>query len=73
MNLVSQVMGCTVLDAQLRKAHSSVHIFGHSHLRVDSVKAGVRYKQHALGSRATHTRGSGRTGLNTGLRVREVG
>eukprot|EP00959_Pyramimonas_sp_CCMP1952_P058031 1211239-Pyramimonas_sp.AAC.1 len=42
-------MGCTELDAQVRRLRSQVHIFGHSHLNVDSTVQGVRYVQAALG------------------------
>lgn len=40
---------CTPLDAQLRQAESSVHVFGHTHIQSDVVIDGVRYVQHALG------------------------
>ena len=41
----STVMGCTQLDEQLRSCGSNMHVFGHSHLPVDTVVDGVRYVQ----------------------------
>ncbi len=37
------VMGSLRIDAQLRGARSTVHVFGHSHMDVDRVIDGVRY------------------------------
>lgn len=43
-----EVAVCAPLDAQLRRAGSSVHVFGHSHIDCDRVIDGVRYVQNAL-------------------------
>jgi hypothetical protein len=39
-------MGCAQLDVQLRQCGSNVHVFGHSHLPVDTEVEGVRYIQY---------------------------
>eukprot|EP00808_Paulinella_micropora_P013457 g61778.t1 len=46
-----RVMGAPQLDAQIRRLRSRVHVYGHSHLQGDLCIEGVRYVQHALGSR----------------------
>ncbi|KAL8450867.1 hypothetical protein Emag_002973 [Eimeria magna] len=46
---LAYVMGSTRIDEQLREAGSSLHVFGHSHLNVDTRIEGVRYVQHSLG------------------------
>ena len=46
-------MGDPKVDLQLRALGSRVHVFGHSHLDVDSEVDGVRYVQHALGNNRT--------------------
>lgn len=43
-----KVVGCTGLDEQIRALGSSVHVFGHSHIRCDRVIEGVRYVQYSL-------------------------
>ncbi|HEX6750377.1 MAG TPA: metallophosphoesterase [Longimicrobium sp.] len=52
------VAGSEEIDAQLRRAGSSVHVFGHTHIPDDRVIGGVRYVQNHL--RAS---GSGEGGL----------
>jgi predicted phosphodiesterase len=42
------VAGCAGLDAQLRRAGSRTHVFGHSHIDCDQEIEGVRYVQNAL-------------------------
>ncbi|HEV2149738.1 MAG TPA: metallophosphoesterase [Longimicrobiaceae bacterium] len=42
------VAGCAELDAQLRRAGSRVHVFGHSHIDCDREIEGIRYVQNAL-------------------------
>jgi predicted phosphodiesterase len=43
-----KVAGCAVLDEQIRRLGSSIHVFGHSHISCDRVIDGVRYVQHSL-------------------------
>jgi len=43
-----RVAGCAALDAQLRRAGSRLHVFGHTHIDSDTVLGGVRYVQNAL-------------------------
>lgn len=43
-----RVAGCAALDAQLRRAGSCLHVFGHTHIDCDTVLDGVRYVQNAL-------------------------
>jgi len=50
---LEKVMGDPLVDKQLRAAGSVLHVFGHSHLNVDTVVDGVRYVQHALGNHRT--------------------
>jgi hypothetical protein len=42
-------MGCTELDLQIQRLKSSVHIFGHSHLNIDTTIGATRYVQSVLG------------------------
>lgn len=44
-----KVAGSPRLERQLRAAGADLHVFGHSHIRVDEVIDGVRYVQHSLG------------------------
>lgn len=46
---MERFMGCNEIDRQARAAGSSLHVFGHSHLKVDKTISGVRYVQCALG------------------------
>eukprot|EP00976_Prorocentrum_cordatum_P096424 1190561-Prorocentrum_minimum.AAC.2 len=49
---IGRVMGCRELGAQLDSldnAQGRVHVFGHSHLNIDTVIAKVRYVQFSLG------------------------
>lgn len=43
-----KVAGCTGIDEQIRRLHSRIHIFGHSHISCDRVIDGVRYIQNPL-------------------------
>ncbi|MGH9916018.1 MAG: metallophosphoesterase family protein [Pyrinomonadaceae bacterium] len=43
-----KVAGSSVLEEQIRKLQSSVHVFGHSHIDCDKVIDGIRYVQNAL-------------------------
>jgi predicted phosphodiesterase len=43
-----KVVGCTGLDEQIRALGSSLHVFGHSHIRYDKVIDGIRYVQYSL-------------------------
>lgn len=42
-------VGTVELDAQLRRANSKLHIFGHTHINTTDEYDGVRYMQNALG------------------------
>jgi len=44
-----KVAGGPRIETQLRAAGADIHVFGHSHIRVDEVIDGVRYVQHCLG------------------------
>ncbi len=46
---ISLVVGCAELDAQIRQLGSSVHVFGHTHMNIDSNIGKVRYVQNAFG------------------------
>lgn len=46
---LEKLMGCTELGEVVTKLAPRVHIFGHSHLRVDMTINGTRYVQRALG------------------------
>jgi predicted phosphodiesterase len=43
-----KVAGSAALDEQIRRLGSSIHVFGHSHIRCDRVIDGVRYVQYSL-------------------------
>jgi len=43
-----KVAGTPRLERQLRAAGADIHVFGHSHIRLDEVIDGVRYVQHSL-------------------------
>lgn len=45
-----KVSGSKVIEAQLRRLKSSVHVFGHTHLAMDMHLDGVRYVNWPLGS-----------------------
>ena len=44
-----RVAGCTSIEGQIRALQAGVHVFGHSHIRVDQVIDAVRYVHHGLG------------------------
>ncbi len=44
-----KVAGSTVVEKQLRRLGSELHVFGHSHIAWDETIDGVRYRQHQLG------------------------
>lgn len=43
-----KVSGCAPLDGQIRRLKSTIHVFGHSHIKTDRVIDGVRYVNNAL-------------------------
>lgn len=45
---LARVSGCAPLDGQIRRLHSTTHVFGHSHINIDRVIDGVRYVNNAL-------------------------
>jgi len=45
---LGKVAGCDLLENQIRKLQSIIHVFGHSHINRDCVIDGVRYIQNAL-------------------------
>ncbi|WNO11147.1 metallophosphoesterase [Teredinibacter sp. KSP-S5-2] len=47
--MVYPVLGCERLDAQLRRAGSKIHIYGHSHVNRNVTIGGVRYINSAYG------------------------
>jgi hypothetical protein len=49
MHYLYPVLGTTALDAQLRRAGSSIHVYGHSHLNRDIALEGTRYVNNAFG------------------------
>jgi hypothetical protein len=46
---ISLVVGVPELDIQIRKLGSSIHVFGHTHMNVDTSISKVRYVQNAFG------------------------
>merc|ERR1711865_102325 len=48
------VMGCAAIAKQVLRAGSRVHLFGHSHVNVDSMIEGVRFVQRARGDAKEH-------------------
>ena len=46
---MAKFCGCTEIDAQLRRAKSRLHIYGHTHINDEREIDGVRYVQSALG------------------------
>ncbi|KAJ1451588.1 Metallo-dependent phosphatase-like protein [Pelagophyceae sp. CCMP2097] len=45
-----KVCGSSTIETQLRRASSKVHIFGHTHLAIDTTVQGTRYVNWPLGS-----------------------
>eukprot|EP00854_Cymbomonas_tetramitiformis_P012983 gene12983-15345_t len=48
------VMGCDLIGKQVqqmqKQTNQQTHIFGHSHMNVDTTKNGIRFVQHAVGN-----------------------
>ncbi|VUD68772.1 3',5'-cyclic adenosine monophosphate phosphodiesterase CpdA [Thalassocella blandensis] len=47
--IVYPVLGSVKLDEQLRKLGTDLHVYGHSHVQVDTSRDGIRYLNAALG------------------------
>ena len=47
--VVYPVLGSHSLEAQVRMLGSTTHVYGHSHVQVDTVRDGVRYLNSAVG------------------------
>jgi len=45
---LAKVVGCKLIESQIRELKSVIHIFGHSHINRDCEIEGVRYVQNAL-------------------------
>jgi predicted phosphodiesterase len=45
----SRVAGCSLLDAQIRRLGSQLHVYGHQHRNRDISIEGVRYVSHCMG------------------------
>lgn len=45
---LTQVVGCTAIDAQIRGVGALTHVFGHSHIPCDVMIEGVRYVQYPV-------------------------
>jgi len=45
----SRVAGCSLLDAQIRRLGSQLHVYGHQHRNRDVNIDGVRYVSHCMG------------------------
>jgi len=43
------VVGCPALESQLRAAHAVIHVFGHTHMNLETKIDGVKYIQNAFG------------------------
>ncbi len=43
------ILGAAAIDGQLRRLGSSLHVYGHSHVNVDTTIDSVRYLNNALG------------------------
>lgn len=63
----SRVAGSSLIDEQLRRAGSILHVYGHQHINRDRVVDGVRYVAHCLGYPAERRRGMIR-GIEQGLK-----
>ena len=46
---MAKASGCLKLEEQLRRVHSKLHIFGHTHINTVHELDGVRYMQNAMG------------------------
>jgi len=53
----ARVAGCHILDKQIRKIGSALHIYGHQHRNRDRVIESVRYVSHCLGKPAEQKEG----------------
>jgi len=63
-----KVSGSHALERQIRRLQPDLHIFGHTHLTVDTVLGGIRYIQWALGD-PTEQRAMTRAVSETGMLV----
>ncbi|MBD3224288.1 MAG: hypothetical protein GF313_06125 [Caldithrix sp.] len=64
----SRVAGSSLIDQQLRRLQSSIHVYGHQHINRDREVEGVRYLSHALGYPNERKRGMLR-GIQNGLKT----
>lgn len=53
----SRVAGCSLLDEQIRRTGSQLHVYGHQHRNRDVCIDGVRYVSHCMGYPRERTRG----------------
>ena len=49
-NLLPKIAGSAPLESQLRRLMPDVHVFGHTHVPVDTTIDGIRYVQWPLGN-----------------------
>jgi hypothetical protein len=47
--LLSKVIGSDLLESQIRRLQSDIHLFGHTHCPIDLTLGGIRYIQWPLG------------------------
>ena len=63
----SRVAGSTLIEKQIRRLKSVIHVYGHQHINRDRTIDGVRYIAHCLGYPNERSRGQVR-GLEQGLK-----
>jgi hypothetical protein len=64
----SRVAGSTLIEMQIRRIKSLIHVYGHQHINRDRVIDGVRYIAHCLGYPNERKRGVV-TGVDQGLKL----
>jgi predicted phosphodiesterase len=64
----SRVAGSALIEEQIRRISSNIHVYGHQHINRDRVIDGVRYVSHCLGYPEERTRGAVR-GIEQGLKT----
>jgi Icc-related predicted phosphoesterase len=64
----SRVAGSELIDSQIRKCGSQLHVYGHQHINRDRVVDGIRYVAHCLGYPAERRRGL-LQGIDQGLKL----
>ena len=64
----SRVAGSSLIEQQIRKLNSKIHVYGHQHINRDRYLDGVRYVSHCLGYPKERKRGT-IIGIENGIKL----